>query len=185
MKAQILLTPACWRIFLTFWFLWLSFLILHSSQFEMNSEYSSRNQSFLSAKDVQHTEMGFKTASVSNQIEALSLWVVGFESIKWQVIGVNLKTYLRIYALQWSLISNSCLQRLCLLIVGLRSTWICGSINYLRLAIFIKTFKTTSSDHYFSTMNWIIPTIWVWIAWPFVLELPALLRPFLRCNFSN
>ena len=109
-------------------------------------------------------------------------WLVGFESIKWQV---DLKPYLGIYALQWSLISNSCLQRLCLLIVGVCSTGSCGSINYLRLAIFIKTFKTTSSDHYFSTMNWIIPTIWVWIAWPFVLELPALLRPFLRCNFSN
>ena len=68
-KAQIWLTLANWRIFLIFWlpwldllaafgFLWLPYVILPSSEIEMNRkdlELSSRNQSFLSARDVQHT----------------------------------------------------------------------------------------------------------------------------------
>ena len=73
---------------------------------------------------------------------SIKLW------LKWQVIGVNLKTYLRIDALKWFLsqvnhflTSNSCPQRLCFLIICDRSTGICGCINYFRLATFTKAFQ--------------------------------------------
>ena len=85
-------------------------------------------------------------ATYSNGFQILDCLFIGLNC------GVNLKTYLRIYALKWFLTSNSCLQRLRLLIVGECRTGICGGINYFRLATFKKVpQKDVHSDHQFST----------------------------------